>query len=91
MKKKIFLVSALIAMAVSAMFVGCKDKNEAEDSSDINGCKCTFYYSGEKIDTEKFDLDEMEDYYDVKTCSKLQKSLNKELEYYDYSAKCKEY
>ena len=98
MKKKIFLVSALIAMAMGVMVVSCKDKNEAEDKSeDINGCKCTFYYDGEKGGSEKFDIDEMEDYWEASTCAKLEKAIMKELtygdpEYEDYfSIKCKAY
>jgi hypothetical protein len=39
MKKKIFLVSTLVLMAMSAMFVACDkdDKNGAKD-----GCDCTW-------------------------------------------------
>ena len=36
MKKKFFLVGALVAIAMSAMFVACSDKNGASD-----GCDCT--------------------------------------------------
>ena len=36
MKKKFFLVGALVAIAMSAMFVACSDKNGAS-----NGCDCT--------------------------------------------------
>ena len=41
MKKRIFLVSTLVVMAMSAMFVACSknDKNDATASS--NGCNCT--------------------------------------------------
>ena len=35
MKKKFFLVGALVAMSMSAMFVACSDQNEP-----TNGCKC---------------------------------------------------
>ena len=91
MKKKIFLVSALIAMAMGVMFVGCKDKNAADDTSDskdIEGCKCTYYVDGEK-ESSKIDIEDMEDYYDVSTCSKLAKYLEKEFDLEDVS--CKEY
>ena len=79
MKKKIFLVSALVAMAMSVMFVSCKDNQTPE-----NGCKCKLYYDGEKLGTEKIHLDDMEDYFDVKTCSKLEKALKED---YDYDSK----
>jgi hypothetical protein len=39
MKKKFLLVSVLVAMSMSAMFVACSGKNEPSSSS-INGCTC---------------------------------------------------
>lgn len=87
MKKQILLVGTIIAMTISAMFMGCKSKNDADDSTGNskpeNGCKCTFYdEDNEKMGTEKFDLDDMEDYYDVTTCSKLLKAIKAESDGY---------
>lgn len=88
MKKKIFLVSVFVAMAMGMMFVSC-EKKDAVEKEEINGCKCTFYYEGKKVGTEKFDIDDMEDEYDVSTCSKLEKELMREAE--DYDIECKSY
>ena len=79
-------------MTISAMFMGCKSKNDAEDSSGKpeNGCKCTFTYDGEK-ETDKIDLDDMEDYYDVTTCSKLEKAIMKMADGYLDKVSCKAY
>lgn len=64
MKKKIFLVSALAIIAMSAMFVACSDKNGAS-----NGCDCLIkdsYGSGR----EHFDKGDMAQ-IGASTCGEL--------------------
>lgn len=91
MKKKIFLVSALVAMAMSAMFVSCKKDSKNEPSGgDINGCKCTIYWEDGETDTEKISIDDMKEYYDVTSCSKLVRVLMSDAEGVD-DIKCSEY
>lgn len=51
MKKKIFLVSAFVAMAMSAMFVACSSKNEP------SGCTCDL--DGERIYVTPYEMKEM--------------------------------
>ena len=71
MKKKIFLVSALVLMAMGAMFVSCKK------GSIKNGCTCTMsdgYYTETEFITgaEMQEVaDEIAEYYNVAitTCS----------------------
>lgn len=80
MKKQIFLVSALVAIAMSSMFVACADKNQPSNDSDsdsIDGCSCTLVYDGEK-ETYSFSLSEMKEIYDVRTCERLAKLLLEE-------------
>ena len=62
MKKKFFLVGALVAMSMSAMFVACSGQNEP-----TNGCKCTFRFDGE-TKTDSFPFEEIKQIYDVSTC-----------------------
>ncbi len=69
MKKKIFLVSALVAMAMGVMFVGCKDKNAASDTNS-NGCTCTFDGGSGEFITKS----EMQG-YGASTCSELAAAL----------------
>ncbi|MGM9838287.1 MAG: hypothetical protein ACI30A_07375 [Paludibacteraceae bacterium] len=76
MKKQIFLVSALVAMAMSAMFVSCKDKNEPADS--INGCMCTIEWTDGTEDSQAISLSDMKAEYGVTSCSKLEAILNEE-------------
>lgn len=40
MKKKFFLIGALVVMSMSAMFVACGGKNEPEY---VNGCRCEIF------------------------------------------------
>ncbi len=40
MKKKFFLIGALVAMSMSAMFVACGGKNEPAGPEYVDGCKC---------------------------------------------------
>ena len=40
MKKKFFLIGALVVMSMSAMFVACGGKNEPADPEYVNGCRC---------------------------------------------------
>ena len=65
MKKKFFLIGALVAMSMSAMFVACSGKNEP-----TNGCKCVIKANGVESNTT-VTLDEMKQYYGVSTCDAL--------------------
>lgn len=64
MKKKIFLVSTLLVVAMSAMFVSCK-KDEPS-----NGCNCRYEYDGEFLGSEFISLSDMS-YIGVKSCGAL--------------------
>lgn len=99
MKKRIMLVSTLVVMAMSAMFVACQDKNSPSSSSEketekeeIKGCKCTVTIDGESA-SEKISIDDMEE-LDVSTCSALEKLMKKEAKeegFDDFSVTCKSY
>ena len=74
MKKKIFLVSALVVMAMSAMFVACnsKDKNEPE----LKGCTCEYYIvSLGESDTAYFSITEMKSQFGASTCAELTQAI----------------
>lgn len=70
MKKQIFLVGALVAIAMSSMFVACADKNNKEPEV-INGCTCSFAYPGEATEVETISYSEMKASYGVTSCSAL--------------------
>lgn len=74
MKKQIFLVGALVAIAMSSMFVACADKNAPTPTS-VDGCSCSITYEDGDKETVSFSKSEMEDDYDVKSCEKLAKTL----------------
>jgi len=54
MKKKFFLIGALVVMSMSAMFVACNG------NSPSNGCSCTASYQGE-TETQSISLAEMKE------------------------------
>lgn len=88
MKKKIFLVSALVAIAMSAMFISC-EKSGGNEPSQSKGCKCTYYWNGNVLDSEGYfweDLDE-----NIKSCSELEKYLARGLEDDEKDVKCKSF
>ena len=64
MKKKFLLVGALVAIAMSVMFVSCKDKNEVSD-----GCNCTIRES-DAAEIEHWSKSDME-LQGVATCGEL--------------------
>ena len=64
MKKKFLLVGALVAIAMSAMFVACSNKNEVKD-----GCDCTIRES-DAAGTEHWSKSDME-LQGVTTCGEL--------------------
>ena len=68
MKKKFFLVGALVVMSMSAMFVACNGNNPT------NGCECTATIMGES-QTGRITLTEMKDNYGVTTCSALASTI----------------
>ena len=78
MKKKL-LVSAMIVMAMSAMFVACNQ------NTPTNGCICTYTVDGQK-QTERMTFEDMVDYYQASTCAELQSYLPPA-----YSPSCKAY
>ena len=73
MKKVIFTVSAVVCLAISAMFVSCESAAE-------NGCACAFTVLGEGSGSLKVDIADMKYYYAVSTCSDLASALTKEYE-----------
>ena len=67
MKKKFFLIGALVMIAMSAMFVGCKGQ--------VQGCTCTAYEHGQIIHSnEYFTLQEMAA-YGATTCNGFASAL----------------
>lgn len=54
MKRKILLVSALVVVAMGAMFVSCR--------GGIKGCTCKLTYSDGSTDTEYISRAEMNEY-----------------------------
>lgn len=92
MKKKIFLVSALVVMAMSAMFVACdsKDKNEPE----LKGCTCEYYIvSLGESDTAYFSITEMKSQFGASTCAELTQAIIADsygMSSSDYSVRCHE-
>lgn len=77
MKKKFMLVSAMVIMAMSAMFVACNEKNQnnpsepAEESKPENGCICTVTDKEGQKETYRVEFNDMVDYYQATTCSEL--------------------
>ena len=60
MKKQIFLVGALVAVAMSSMFVACADKNTPDDKTKVvAGCTCTYQAEGEERETFEIGLNDM--------------------------------
>lgn len=57
MKKKILLVSTLVIVAISAMFIACSNKNEPSNNSNSSGCTCNL--DGEKIYASAHEMQEM--------------------------------
>ena len=86
MKKKFFLVGALVAMSMSAMFVACNNNAPA------NGCKCAITFKGEDMGTETIDLQQMKE-WNVATCSEVAKYLVEKTDIggSDTKADCKGY
>ena len=68
MKKKFFLIGALVAMSMSAMFVACE-----KDNGLSKGCTCTTYEGGETT-TDYISPTEMMG-YGASTCSALASAL----------------
>ena len=78
MKKKFMLVSAMVIMAMSAMFVACNEKKSntpsettEEDSKPANGCICTVTDKEGQKETVRVEFNDMVDYYQATTCSEL--------------------
>lgn len=69
MKKKIFLVGALVAVAMSSMFVACADKNAPSDNEKvIAGCRCTYQVEGEERETFELSKDSRDFPDGITTC-----------------------
>lgn len=69
MKKKFFLIGALVLMSMSAMFVAC------EGNKPENGCICTVTPKEGEKETMRMTFEDMVDYYGVTTCSELNSEL----------------
>lgn len=79
MKKKIFLVCALVAMSMSAMFVACSKKNEpaapTTTPTTVTGCNCTIIDAYGDMDKLYVDYSDMKNIYGVSTCSELTQAM----------------
>lgn len=84
MKKTMIFVSAVVVMAMGAMFVACSNNN-----APVNGCTCTHSYQGE-TDTESITLAEMQE-YGWKTCGDIVASFNQAMAGSGASMTCKGY
>ncbi len=69
MKKKFFLIGALVAISMSAMFVACNNTNEP-----TNGCYCTIRESDGTEDRQHFSKMDMAD-VGATTCEALASSI----------------
>lgn len=69
MKKKFFLVGALVVMSMSAMFIACSGKNEP-----VNGCNCTIRESDGSQSREYFSKMDMAE-VGATTCSELASAI----------------
>ena len=68
MKKKVFLVSAIVAIAMSVMFVSCKEEV-------INGCTCSISIPEKAPIVKSVSASEMKSEVGVTTCSALATNL----------------
>lgn len=74
MKKKFMLVSAMVIMAMSAMFVACNQNTPSESTDETkpaNGCICTVTDKEGQKETVRVEFNDMVDYYQATTCSEL--------------------
>ena len=89
MKKKIFLVSALVVMAMSAMFVACSSKNEPKD--EFKGCTCEYYDPSDGSSFNNFfSASEMKSQYGATSCSALASAIQADSYGGDFSVRCHE-
>ena len=75
MKKKIFLVSTLVLMSMSAMFVAC-DKKDDKKENELKGCTCEYYIPEMcASETVSFSLAEMKSQYGANSCAELTQAI----------------
>lgn len=82
MKKKIFLVSALVAFAVGVMFVSC-NQNEPSNSGGgaTEGCTCTYQVPGfGSSSTSTYSASKLNE-LGVSSCSELENWLDNKTDY----------
>lgn len=84
MKKTMLFVSAVVVMAMSAMFVACSNNN-----APVNGCTCTLSYQGQ-TETQSITLAEMQE-NGWKTCGDIVAAFNQEAAGSGVSMTCKGY
>ena len=72
MKKKFFLIGALVVMSMSTMFVACNQ------NTPTNGCKCSYYEEGELTGTYRVTLAMMKEGYGITTCTALEAAFLEE-------------
>lgn len=70
MKKKFFLIGALVAMSMSAMFVACNNKSNEQ----VEGCTCTVTDRDGYGNTFYLNFVEMAA-YGARTCNELAAAL----------------
>ena len=73
MKKKFFLVGALVTMSMGAMFVACNGKNEPSSSSNT-GCNCMIRESDGSQSNEFFSKMDMAD-VGATTCGEMASAI----------------
>ena len=72
MKKKIMLVSTMVVMAMSAMFVACNQNTPATQEDTMkNGCICTLTDKDGNSEMIRATFEEMVDQYQVTTCPQM--------------------
>ena len=82
MKTKILLIGTIVAMSATVMFTSCEKKN-------IDGCNCTIKLADGDTEKDYFDIEDMKEYYNVSTCSKLESAIKREAEGEVKSISCK--
>lgn len=90
MKKKFFLIGALVAMSMSAMFVACS-KNDQNGADEFKGCTCEYYDPSDGSSwNEFFSASEMKSQYGASSCSALASAIQADSFGGDFSVRCHE-
>lgn len=86
MKKTIFFISAMVALAIGTMLSSC---NKDKEMVSGNGCDCAYYEAGTLVHSEFVSLDEPEwEAYGISDCEALADYFNDGDSDGDYGYKC---